>query len=131
MSDPSELPRVRVRLPGDTPARLHRWRQDKTGKWWAEVTLYTPADTVQQVQGEDYSQVPREPAGPAAEYVIVAPKVPPGEKPKAEMHRANCWTIPRAETSTLRLTPIENAEQARGLLAFDDTTPCTTCDPQP
>lgn len=132
MSDPSESPRVRVRLPGDAPARLHRWRQDKAGAWWAEVTLYAPAEAVQQVQGEDYSGVPREATtDPAVEYVMVAPKVPPGQPVRAELHRADCWTIPRAETSTLRITPVESGEQARGLLAFDDTTPCTTCQPEP
>lgn len=131
MSDPVELPRVRVRLPGDTPARLRRWRQDPTGRWWAEVTLYAPASAVQQVDGEDYAQVPREQVRPATEYVMVAPKVPPGETPKAEMHRVDCWTIPRVTTSTLLVTPMPSATAARDMLGFDDTTPCRECRPEP
>ncbi|WP_031523112.1 hypothetical protein [Streptomyces sp. NRRL F-5123] len=130
MSDQS--PRVRVHLPGDAPARLQRWRQGPDGRWWAEVTLYAPATALQQIPGEDYSSVPRETAtGPDVQYVIVAPKLPPDQPVRAELHRAGCWTIPRAETSTLRVTPVESAEQARGLLGFQDTTACTACQPEP
>jgi hypothetical protein len=57
-------PRIRVALPGggDIPGQLLRWRQDKSGTWWAEVTVHVPAAAVQQVAGEDYTAVPREPA---------------------------------------------------------------------
>lgn len=132
MSEPSaEPPRVRVYLCDDAPARLRRWRQDQTGRWWAEVTFYVPASAVQQVEGENYSGVSRQTSGPTAEYVMVAPKVPPGETPKAEMHRADCWTVPRATTSTLLVTPMPSATAARGMLGFDDTTPCPECQPEP
>jgi hypothetical protein len=132
VSDPSDQPpRVRVHLPGDVPARLVRWRQDRDGQWWAEVTLYAPAEAVQQVAGEDYTAVPREPAAQPGEYVVVAPKVAPGEKPTAELHRADCFIIPKASTSTLLVTPMPDAKTARDMLRFDDTTPCTACRPDP
>lgn len=131
----SEPPRVRVHLPGDAPGRLLRWRQDQTGRWWAELVVHAPAEVVQQVDGEDYSQVPREPATPPQSahggYLLVAPKVAPGQPVKAELHRVGCWSIPQVSTSTLRVTPIEDADQARGLLRFPDTTPCTACTPDP
>lgn len=138
MSDPSDLPRVRVRLPGDVPGRLVRWRQGPDGRWWAEVTVYAPAQAVQQVDGEDYSHVPREPATPPQPtdggevgYVTVAARVAAGEKPSAELHRADCWSIPKASTSTLIVTPMPDAKTARDMLGFDDTTACTACSPDP
>lgn len=105
------------------PARLLRWRQDKTGAWWAEVTLYAPAGAVQQLPGEDYTRVPREPATPpqasADEYVIQ--KLPSG---KLVLHRADCWA---AEG---HLTPVPPEVETLAL-RFDDTEPCDICQPAP
>ncbi len=130
MSDPLP-PRIRVALPGgqDVPGRLIRWRQDKTGAWWAAVEVYVHAAAVQQVAGEDYDQVPREPAEIEPRYVMVAFQDPDGKR-KAEMHVADCRAIPHG-SSTHRVTPMPDADAAKGMLAFDDTTPCTVCTPEP
>lgn len=120
-------PRIRVTLPGDTPGRITGWRQDKTGKWWAEVTVYAPAEAVQQVPGEDYSQVPRQPATPAG-YVLATDTR--DEPPTVELHRADCWEIAQP-ARWRRITPVENAAVARAALQADDTTACPVCQPQP
>lgn len=61
-------PRVDVLPAGrPTPGRILRWRQAPDGKWWAEVTLYVPAEAVRQVDGQDYSAVPREAAPPVGD----------------------------------------------------------------
>lgn len=129
MSDPPP-PRIRLALPGrrDLPGRLTGWRQDETGAWWAEVTIHAPAAAVQRIEGEDYTQVPREPAGPR--YVMVAALNPDGGKRSAEIHTAGCFAIPR-KSSLHRVMDMPDAEAARGMLQFDDTTPCTVCRPEP
>lgn len=130
MSD-HEPPRVRFTLPGgaQTTGRLLRWRQDKTGTWWAEVATYAPASAVQQVTGEDYDDVPREPARPthaaAAEYVFDNAR-------RAELiltlHRADCPVIPAK--IGIRLTPA-TADEARAQLKVSGTAVCDVCNPAP
>lgn len=126
MSD-SLPPRVRVTLPGDTPGRITRWQQDQDGQWWAEITVRAPAAAVTQVPGEDYTAVPREPAGPW--YVMVAP-TDPAQPRSAEIHAAGCFAIP-AKSRRFRITPMPDAAAARDMLGFDDTTACTVCHPEP
>jgi hypothetical protein len=121
-------PRIRVTLPGDTPGRITGWRQDKTGKWWAEVTVYAPADAVQQVPGEDYSHVPREPATPEPRYVLATDTRT--QPPTVELHRADCWEISRP-AQWRRITPVENPEVAQAAIRAADTTPCPVCTPEP
>lgn len=119
-------PRVRVTLSNDVPARLRRWRQDKAGAWWAEVELYAPAAAVQQVAGEDYADVPREPAGPR--YVLATDtRVTP---PTMELHLATCWEFSQP-AAWRRITPVSGSQEARTALRFDDTTPCPVCTPTP
>lgn len=128
MSESAEPPRVRVHLPGETPARLHRWRQDQTGRWWAEVTAYVPADAVRQVDGEDYADVPREPATPEPRYVLATDTR--NTPPTVELHRADCWEISQPATWR-RITPVENPAVAQAAVRFDDTTTCPVCTPKP
>lgn len=126
MSD-SLSPRIRVTLPeggGDTPGRLLRWRQDEAGAWWAEVTVHVPANAVTQVDGEDYSRVPREPAPPR--YVLATDtRLTP---PAAELHLATCWEISRPATWR-RITPMLDGVAGPDMLRFDDTTRCPLCLP--
>lgn len=129
----SRPPRVRVTLPGDVPGTLHDWRQDEHGDWWGRVEVWAPADAVQQVDGEDYSSVPREPATPpeatSNQYVLVAANASPDQPRAAELHRADCWAISRVKTH--RVAPVGNVAQARAALRFPDTTPCDICQPEP
>jgi hypothetical protein len=119
---------VHVTLPDGrvVTGRLLRWRQDQTGRWWAEVTQYVPAGAVRQVDGEDYSGVPREPAGPR--YVLSTDtRLKPA---RMELHRADCWLIAQP-AAWRRLTPVPSPAVARGMLQFpDDTTACTGCRPE-
>jgi len=131
MSDPrpdEPPPRVDVHLPAGrtTPGRIRRWRQGPDGRWWAEVTIHVPAGAVGKVDGEDYSNVPREPAGPR--YAMTADtRLKP---PAAEIHRVNCPVV-ISPASWLIVTAIESARDARAMLRFDDTTACTACHPDP
>lgn len=130
-------PRVDI-LPAGRPApgRILRWRQAPDGHWWAEVTLYVPAEAVRQVDGQDYTAVPREaaappasppPAGPA--FVLTA-DTRPGQPRTATLHKGDCWTLGDT-ASWIRTTPISDAATAAGMLRFDDTTPCDICTPRP
>ncbi len=130
MSDSSDSPdpQVRVTLPGGrvTTGRLRRWRQDQTGAWLADVALSVPAAAVQQIDGEDYSTVEREPTEPR--YVLSTDtRLKP---PTLELHLATCWTLAKPATGT-RITPVPDPGQARGMLTFDDTTACEVCRPKP
>lgn len=120
MSD--QPPRVRVTLPGDAPARLLRWRQDDQGRWWAEVTTYVPAGAVRQVDGEDYDQVPREPATlPEQQYVLNT--LPAGQR---ILHVLNntCFAVDEKQR------PACDADRALDLLA-EGAEPCGICQPAP
>lgn len=129
MSDEPEPPRVRVALSAGTPARLLGWRQDpETGRWWAEVTVYAPATAVQQVAGEDYSQVPRQPATPPSGYVLATDTR--NTPPTMELHEAACWEISQP-ASWRRIAPLENTRVARASLQAADTAPCPVCTPDP
>jgi hypothetical protein len=131
----SRPPRIRVTLPGDTPGRITGWRQDKTGRWWAVVEVHAPADSVQQVPGEDYSSVPRTPhtptepaTNPEPRYVLTADtRTTP---PTAELHRADCWTIAKP-AAWRRITPMPTAQDAADQLKIPDTAACDTCQPKP
>jgi hypothetical protein len=122
-------PRVHVALPGGhaTTGRLLRWRQGPDGAWWAEAVVYVPAAAVEQVDGEDYAGVPREPAA-SPRYVLTTDTR--GTKPAVTLHRADCWLIDQPATWT-RVTPVDNPDQARAALRFDDTAPCDICKPAP
>lgn len=132
-SDP-EPPRVYVTLPGgrQVAGRLLRWRQDKNGRWWAEIATYTPASAVAKIDGEQYDDVPRESATPptagAADYVLAADTRQ--HPPTAEIHRTDCWSLAKP-AQWIRLTPMPTAKDARDMLRFDGTTACTLCNPQP
>lgn len=128
MSD-SLPPRIRVTLPGDTPGTLHGWRQGPDGRWWAEVTVHAPADAVHQVEGEDYSRVPREPAGASESQYVLATDTR-NQPSTVELHRADCWEISRP-AAWRRITPVETAEVAQAAVRFPDTTPCPVCAPTP
>lgn len=99
-----------------------------------EVAVYAPATAVQQVTGEDYDDVPREPTGPthaattaaaAAEYVFDNAR-------RAELiltlHRADCPVIPAK--IGIRLTPA-TADEARTQLKVSGTAACDVCSPEP
>lgn len=119
MSDSSP---PRVRLPDGTHARLLRWRQDKTDRWWAEVTLYAPATALQPVGGEDYSSVPREAAAPdEPRYVLNA--VPGG---RHVLHALNgtCFAVDEKQN------PAIDAAVALDALAAG-AEPCEICTPEP
>jgi hypothetical protein len=120
-------PRIRVTLPGgrDLPGRITRWRQDKTGAWWAAVELYVPAAAVAQVDGEDYTAVPREPAEPR--YVLSADTRT--RPPTVEMHAAGCWEIAQP-AKWRRNTPL-SAKDARDQMLLPDTKTCPVCTPAP
>lgn len=124
-----EAPRVRVTLPGGrtVEARLLGWRQDVDGVWVPRVAIEVPAAAVAQVAGEDYSHVPREPAGP--QYVIVTKNGPVGGKPKMIVHTADCWVINREHA--IRITACPSAKLAHGALRFNDTVACDVCKPEP
>lgn len=129
----TELPRVTVTLPDGhrVTARVHRWRQDRDGRWWAEVTLYVPASEVDRVEGEDYRRVGRE-AARAAEPRYVLQSLPPAagsRRPRMELHEAGCWAL--REHLGGRITPVEDATMARASLRFADTTACPACRPAP
>jgi hypothetical protein len=124
MSD-SLPPRVRVTLPEATPGRITSWQQDQDGQWWAEITVRAPAAAVQQVPGEDYTAVPRQPAPPR--YVLATDtRITP---PMMELHHAGCWAIAQP-ARWRRITPVA-ASVARGMPKFDDTTACEVCHPEP
>lgn len=122
-------PLIRVTLPGDTPGRITGWRQDNTGRWWATVEVHAPADTVQQVDGEDYTHVPRKPATPAEPRYVLATDTR-NTPPTVELHRADCWEISQPATWR-RITQVENPTVAAAALRADDTTPCPVCTPDP
>lgn len=126
---PAEHPRVRVTLPGGqvVDGLLLSWRQDPDGTWVPAVAIEVPASAVTRVDGEDYSHVPREPAG--QRYVIVTRHGPVGGKPKMILHTADCWAIDRKYA--IRVTDCPTPELARGALRFDDTTACDVCRPEP
>jgi|SRR5690349_3420793 len=131
MSDP-EPPRVHVTLPGGGHAtgRLLRWRQGPDGRWAAEVAVHVPAAAVEQVEGEVYADVPREPATPP-EVRYVLDRLPAGAdgKPRLVLHVAGCWATGRQKLNPP--TPVPTARDARDMLRFNDTTACTVCSPAP
>jgi hypothetical protein len=119
----SKPPRVRVTLPGGrvVEGQLLGWRQ-QAGEWLPRVAIEVPAAAVEPVDGEDYSRVPREPAG--QRYVIH--RLPPLDgKPRRELHLAGCWVYPRDPFLTTR---VDTAEEAAGLLGEGVVT-CKVCRP--
>lgn len=128
MSDPL-LPRVHLALPGGrVEARLLRWQQQDDGTWRAEVALTVPAGAVQQVDGEDYSGVPRRPAG--LRYVLSTDTRAEArdEQPAMQLHvEGHCFVIAKA-AAWRRITPCPDPAAA---LKFPDTTACTACRPEP
>jgi hypothetical protein len=125
MSD-APPPRIRVTLPageaGPVPGRLVSWHQE-AGDWWAEVLVRVPAGAVGKVDGEDYSAVPRDAA--PVQYVLQTLRQDIPEQRALVLHVAGCWA---AEG---RLTPVDTADRARGMLRFDDTSACDICHPTP
>lgn len=112
------------------PARLRRWRQDQAGKWWAELSLYAPADAVRQLGGEDYAGVPREPAAePEPVFLLVSLR---RDSPRRQMvvHERDCFTLGK---DRWRYTIQEvGAGMARTMIKrFEDTEPCQICKPAP
>lgn len=134
MSDPradDPPPRVEVRLPdGRTlPARIHAWRQDPDGNWWADLSIAAPAGAIRQLDGQDYSHVPRHPNGPR--YVIARDtRLKPGQAGVATIHDHGCWMLDEP-AKHVELRPLDGPEQARHALAFADTDACTICNPVP
>lgn len=127
----SRPPRIRVTLPSDVPGTLHGWRQDRDGRWWGRVEVWAPAEAVQQVQGEDYTQVPRTPREPAnggVQYVLATDTR--STPPSIELHHADCWEISQP-AAWRRITPVENTKVAQAAGRFGDTTPCPVCNPEP
>jgi len=129
MSDPSP-PRVHLTLPGGhrVEARLLGWRQQQDGTWHAEVALTIPAGEVQQVDGEDYSAVPRVPA--PVRYVLSTDTraEAEGSPPRMQLHvEGHCWVIAKP-AAWRRITPCPDPVAA---LKFGDTTACTGCRPKP
>lgn len=125
----SRPPRVRVALPGDAPGTLHGWRQGPDGRWWGRVEAWAPADALRQVDSEDYSQVPRQPApAPGPQYVLATDTR--DTPPTMELHRADCWAI-ETPAQWRRITPVPTPAEARSALGFPDTTACEACDPEP
>jgi hypothetical protein len=125
MSD-APPPRVHVTLPGGrrVEARLLRWRQ-QDGAWQAEVALTIPAAAVQQVAGEDYSQVPRVPAPPS--YVLATDtRLTP---PTGEVHRADCWCIAQP-AAWRRVIPFLDGVTPDAMARWPDTTLCGVCRPE-
>lgn len=120
---------MRVTLPGGrtVDGLLLSWRQDPDGTWVPAVAIEVPAAAVARVDGEDYSRVPREAAGPR--YVIVTKHGPVGGKAELVLHKAGCWVIDRKHA--IRITNCPTPELARGALKFDDTTACDVCRPEP
>ncbi len=108
------------------PGRITGWRQDQTGQWWAEITLHAPAAAVQQLPGEDYTAVPRQPAGPR--YFLTADTRT--KPPTAEMHQAGCWEIAKP-AAWRRDTPMPSIQDARDQLKFPSTQVCPVCNPDP
>jgi hypothetical protein len=111
-------------------ARLLRWQRRHDGGWDAHVDLAVPAGSVQQVVGEHYEQVPRDPA-----YVLQTPAPPPGQpgerRPHLILHTADCPLVEDPDHLADRITPVRDADQAQLALRFPDTTPCETCAPSP
>jgi hypothetical protein len=121
-------PRIRVTLPGDTAGRITGWRQDPAGQWWARVEIHAPATAVQQIPGEDYTAVPRQPAPPRYVLATDTHTTPP----TSELHQATCWEISQKTGSPRwRITPLLDGLDGPDLLRFDDTTRCTICLPDP
>ena len=120
----SRPPRIRVTLPGggDLPGRITGWQQDQDGQWWAVVTVRAPAAAVQQIPGEDYSGVPRKPAGPRYVLATDARETPP----TMELHTAGCWAISQP-APWRRITPLLDGVNGPDMLRFDDTTRCPVC----
>jgi len=127
MTDPlPEPPRVRVTLPGGrvVDGLLLGWRQDPDGGWVPAVAIEVPAGAVTRVAGEDYSQVPRTPAGPR---YVVQRMAPLNGKPRRELHTGNCWMYTR---DPLLTTPVDTAEEAADLIR-EGAIACEVCRPKP
>lgn len=117
-------PRVTVTLPaGVIEGRLNARRQDADGRWWYQVTLTVPADTVHPIDGQDYSQVPTErAAGPR--WILQTLRHDSPKQRALILHTAGCWA---AEG---RLTACDDT-QARIFLREGWATACDVCHPDP
>lgn len=125
-------PHVEVGLPGGrtVPGRLLRWRRDAAGRWWAEITTHVPAGAVRQVDGEDYTAVPREPAVPTERVYLLVSYVQKRPEPLLTVHELGCFTV-KENLWRYRIQEI-SALDARTMLAkFADTKACTLCHPEP
>lgn len=115
---------MQLTLPGGrtAPARLLRWHQGPDGTWRAEVALTVPAGAVRQVDGEDYSAVPREPAEPPLPAWVIAPIGRDPDAPHEVHDAARCWLVRSGRTVT--------RDEARAAIA-QGATACDVCRPEP
>lgn len=122
-------PRVTVTLPDGRviDGRLHARRQRADG-WWYEVAIEVPAGAVTPVDGEDYSAVPTTRETVETRYVVDNGLPPVDGKARLQLHVAGCWALDRRPGA--RVTDVEDARQARGLLRFEDTVACEVCKPE-
>jgi hypothetical protein len=86
------------------------------------VALTVPAAAVTPVDGEDYSQVPREPAEPPAPIWTIAPVGRADDGPREVHDAARCWLVRGGRTVTLA--------EARAAIA-QGVPGCTVCRPEP
>lgn len=109
-------------------ARLLGWTRRAAGRWVASVEVEgpveVPGDAVVRLAGEDYSGVPRV---RERVYAIVTDLNLRGDPLSAQVHDVECWEVPRASTDRKRVTRLESARQAAGMLMWKDTKPCTLC----
>jgi hypothetical protein len=96
--------------------------QDADGTWQPEVALTVPTVAVRQVDGEDYSQVPRGPAGPPEPVWVVAPVGRAHDGPPEVHDAARCWLVRGGRTVA--------REQARAAIA-QGVPGCDVCRPEP
>ena len=87
------------------------------------MTVQVPAAAVQQMAGEDYTAVPRQ---PTTRYVLATDTRP--DPPTMELHVASCWAIQEPPVWQ-RITPLLDGLDGPDMLRFPDTTRCTACLP--